>query len=291
MSLAEARRRGVAEEKIVYLHGSGDAICTNAWALRRDLGKAEAMWSAYGEAFRAAGLGELRESGRSVSDKVALFDIYSCFPVAVEQACLGLGLDPSATNAARLTQTGGLPYHGGPGSNYSCHGLCAIVERLRTPAFRGQFGCVGANGGILTEHAVGIYSTAPPPRTFSRRDRHDYADPAQVLPASAFAFAPNGAGRVLAFTVVYGAKPNAPSYGVVVGELLDGADAGKRFSAATVDTATMQWMVDGETPTVGEEVAVTCDGEGTKVSTGGGTSADVFDVRFTRRAARPRASL
>ena len=46
-------------------------------------------------------------------------------------------------------------YHGGPGSNYSGHGLCAVVEKLRTDAFRGKFGCVGANGGWLTEHSVG----------------------------------------------------------------------------------------------------------------------------------------
>ena len=63
---------------------------------------------------------------------------------------------------ARLTQTGGLPYHGGPGSNYSCHGLCAVVERLRTDLYRGEMGVVGANGGILTEHSVGVYSTTPP---------------------------------------------------------------------------------------------------------------------------------
>ncbi len=42
----------------------------------------------------------------------------SCFPIAVEAACSAVGLDPSTADVARLTQTGGLPYHGGPGSNY-----------------------------------------------------------------------------------------------------------------------------------------------------------------------------
>ena len=80
----------------------------------------------------------------------------------MEAACSAVGLDPSTADVARLTQTGGLPYHGGPGSNYSCHGLCAVVERLRTDLYRGEMGVVGANGGILTEHSVGVYSTTPP---------------------------------------------------------------------------------------------------------------------------------
>jgi acetyl-CoA C-acetyltransferase len=43
-------------------------------------------------------------------------DIYSCFPVAVTVACRELGLECS--DGATLTCTGGLPFHGGPGSNY-----------------------------------------------------------------------------------------------------------------------------------------------------------------------------
>ena len=35
--------------------------------------------------------------------------------------------------------------------------LCAVVERLRTDLYRGEMGVVGANGGILTEHSVGVY--------------------------------------------------------------------------------------------------------------------------------------
>ena len=70
--------------------------------------------------------------------KVALFDFYSCFPVAVEQACDCVGLDPSTTPVNRLTQTGGLPYHGGPGSNYSLHGMAAMVEHLRLEVYRGK---------------------------------------------------------------------------------------------------------------------------------------------------------
>ena len=77
----------------------------------------------------------------------------------MEQACECVGLGTNKDDVSRMTLTGGLPYHGGPGSNYSGHGLCAVVEKLRTDAFRGKFGCVGANGGKQDPHKI---SPKPP---------------------------------------------------------------------------------------------------------------------------------
>ena len=36
------------------------------------------------------------------------------------------------TDDRPLTVTGGLPYHGGPGSNYATHALVAMAEALRS---------------------------------------------------------------------------------------------------------------------------------------------------------------
>eukprot|EP01046_Picozoa_sp_COSAG06_P041306 COSAG06_NODE_5109_length_3713_cov_2.494466_3_plen_187_part_00 len=166
MSWAEAERRGIPEAQLVFLHGSGDAFDVNSLAMREQYAESRSMQAAYTEAFRSAGLGETPDP-----TKIAFLDIYSCFPIAVEAACKSVGLDPGTTDVARLTQTGGLPYHGGPGSNYSCHGLCAVVEKLRTDHYRGEFGVVGANGGMLTEHGVGIYSTTPPKDTCEKESR------------------------------------------------------------------------------------------------------------------------
>ena len=60
-----------------------------------------------------------------------------------------------------LTLTGGLPFFGGAGNNYSMHGVAETVARMRSAP--GQFGLVGANGGIQSKYSVGIYSTAPAP--------------------------------------------------------------------------------------------------------------------------------
>jgi acetyl-CoA C-acetyltransferase len=257
MSAAEAKRRGIPEERLVYLWGTGDAYDTNVMGLRRAFGESLSMKAAYEEAFRSAGL----DLAAGDAEKVAAYDIYSCFPVAVEQACRCLGLDPDTTDVSRLTATGGLPYHGGPGSNYSGHGLCALIAKLRLESFRDKLGMVCANGGNLTEHGTGIFSTAPPPMTYSRRDPAEYK-PDCELPKDQFAFAPNGKGKVVTWTVSYKKKPEgALDTAIIIGEMTSGPDAGKRFIAVSQngDEATMNWMVDA--CRIGAEVDVVCDGK------------------------------
>ena len=70
-----------------------------------------------------------------------------------------LGIAPD--DARGLTTTGGLPYFGGPGNNYSLHAIATMVETLRE---RGGTGLVTAMGWYATKHAVGVYSASPPPR-------------------------------------------------------------------------------------------------------------------------------
>ena len=57
------------------------------------------------------------------------FDLYSCFPIAVLNICDGLGLSP--TDPRGLTLTGGLPFFGGAGNNYSMHAVAETVARVR----------------------------------------------------------------------------------------------------------------------------------------------------------------
>ena len=63
-------------------------------------------------------------------------DIYSCFPVAVSVVARELGIGAELSDGAQLTVTGGLPFHGGPGSNYSMHGVVAMVAKLREQPVR-----------------------------------------------------------------------------------------------------------------------------------------------------------
>ena len=58
-----------------------------------------------------------------------------------------------------MTQTGGLPYHGGPGSNYMTHALAAMTETLRRDP--GSHGLVSGVGMHMQKHAYGVWSTTP----------------------------------------------------------------------------------------------------------------------------------
>ena len=93
----------------------------------------------------------------SIAD-IELLDLYSCFPIAVLCACDALGIRYDTERD--LTVTGGLPFFGGPGNNYSLH---AIAETHRLLCDKpGSYGLVAANGGYLSKQSVGIYSTSQP---------------------------------------------------------------------------------------------------------------------------------
>ncbi len=145
MSVAAARRLGVAEDKWVYVHGHADQ--TEQDLLDRvDVSVSISAKQAVAEALRVAGIG---------IDDVATFDLYSCFPFPVFAVCDEFGL--AADDPRGLTLTGGLPYFGGPGNSYSLHGIAETVIQMRDKP--GTFGLVGANGGVMSKYSVGVYST------------------------------------------------------------------------------------------------------------------------------------
>ncbi len=75
-------------------------------------------------AIRTATSRALEMAGLSV-DEIDFFDLYSCFPSAVQLAMGELGLPFNESRP--LTVTGGLPYAGGPGNNYVMHAVATAV--------------------------------------------------------------------------------------------------------------------------------------------------------------------
>eukprot|EP00944_MAST-04C_sp_MAST-4C-sp1_P003796 g3796.t1 len=224
MSAEEAEKRGIDERKLVYIHGSGDMYDSNAISLRRQFDYSTAMLKAYEEAFRSAELGKV--DGR----KISIMDLYSCFPIAVELACDVLQIDYTKVDGHRITTTGGLAYHGGPGANYSSHGLVALVEKLRTDQYRGKYGLLGANGGFLTEHSIGIYNTKPPKQNYFRRNMENYNGKYNIrpLPLASYAFNmhlnPNSCSvaKIITYTIRY-KRVNGVSKEKNVGSIPDSA--------------------------------------------------------------------
>lgn len=211
-SVAAARRLGVPREKWVFLHGQAD-LRERDLVDRADLSAYPAAVAAVRHALDVAGIG---------LDDVAAFDLYSCFPVAVFALCDGLGIAPDDPRG--LTLTGGLPFFGGAGNNYSMHAIAEAVTLLRDRP--GEFGLVGANGGMLSKYSVGVYSTTPAPwRPDDSARLQAELDAAEKPGHTRYA---DGWATIETFTAVYG-RSGSPK-GVVVGRL---ESDGTRFVANT----------------------------------------------------------
>ena len=149
MSSEKVDELGVDPTKRIYLHGAGEAS-EGMLAHRKYLDQSWAMKKAVSSALEQAEIS---------ADAISKFDLYSCFPCAVVSALEALGSDPELEERP-LTVTGGLPFFGGPGNNYSMHAIASMVELLRKD--RQEYGLVLANGGWMSKEAVGIYSAIAP---------------------------------------------------------------------------------------------------------------------------------
>lgn len=185
--------------------------------------------------------------------QVEFFDIYSCFPSAVQTACREMGIPME--DGYKLTLTGGLPFHGGPGNNYSLHGAAAMAETLRKPANRGKFGLVTANGGmVVTEHSVAMYSTTPysvthPDAARTGWVREDWRAEQEKINAAgeaarpAFTETPEGACVVDLYTVEHNQDGSA-ARALIQGTLTSGPESGKRFVAVSSEEPVIRRLID-----------------------------------------------
>lgn len=206
-SVGEARRMGVPQDRWLFLHGCADT--TELWHMheRQDYFSSPAMRLMAERAFAMA--------GRGIGD-IDLIDIYSCFPSAVQIGRDSLGI--AADDPRPLTVTGGLPYHGGAGNNYSMNAIANMADRLR--AAPGSFGLVTANGGYLSKHAAGIWSTEPVAgeARWQREDPAGYQSRIDNLSRPPFTETPSGQGEIETWTVTFDRK-GEPTAAVIIGRL------------------------------------------------------------------------
>lgn len=152
-SYEAARAAGVPDDRMVFLHSSAQAH--DHWFVteRDSLTDSPAIAAVVGDALRAADIG---------IDDISRFDLYSCFPSAVQIATRAIGIDDDR----RLTVTGGLGFAGGPVNNYPTHAIARMVEVLR--AEPESVGLTTALGWYVTKHAAGVWSARPPEGGFRR---------------------------------------------------------------------------------------------------------------------------
>lgn len=221
---ATADRWGVPDDRRVYLRGWGFARDAVHLAKRSHLAASPAM----GHATKAA----ITMAGATV-DEVDLFDLYSCFPSAVAFARDALGLEPD--DARPITVTGGLPYHGGPSSNYLGHSISHMADQLRSRP--DTMGLVTGIGMHMTKHVAAVWSATPGrlsvPQDSQRRQRWGgTSDTAEVDVVDD----PTGAAVVRSATVVH-RSDGSPDHAVAICELPDGRRCYARNDHADVIAA------------------------------------------------------
>ena len=239
-SVAAAERLGVPRDRWVFPHSGTDCHEHKYVSNRDSFARTPAIELGGKRVLELAGIG---------IDDIALIDLYSCFPSAVQLGAKSLGLDPY--DASRpLTRTGGLAFAGGPWNNYVMHAIATLVGELRERP--GERGLIWANGGYATKHSFGVYSTDPPAAPFRRESPQDEID---QLPRRELADPSEAAGRatIEAYTVMH-ARDGAPERAIVSSVLPDGRRAWGTSDDADVAAAlcTGEW--------VGTTVAFTRDG-------------------------------
>ena len=240
-TVGEARKAGIPQSKWIFIHAA-TLVSEPDIVARQDLASYPAARLSLERALERAG---------KATDQIAAFDFYSCFPTAVLTTAVdALGLAPNDPRG--LTVTGGLPYFGGPGNNYSMHGIATMTERMREKP--SAFGLVGLNGGFQSKYATAILSSEP--AQWPGLEHEQLQQLRDEMPRPAIARRAEGWARVVTYTIRY--DKGEPALGIVIGEL----DSGERFIANNADADTLQQMLADDP--LGARIYVTARDEGNR---------------------------
>ena len=229
MSAAKARALGIDPRRWVYPLAAADA--SDRWFVseRAELSRSPAIAACARRLFEATGL---------AVDDIDYLDLYSCFPSAVQIARNALAI--AEDDPRPLTVTGGLAYHGGPGSNYCTHAIAETMARIR--AEPDAHALVSGVGWYMSKHSLGLYGSRPPAGGWRRVDAAAVQAEIDAGPGVEVAAQPEGAGRIETYTVMHD-RDDRPAQGIVLGRL----DDGRRFIANTpADPDLLNAMTDDE---------------------------------------------
>ncbi|MDB5618860.1 acetyl-CoA acetyltransferase [Tardiphaga sp.] len=240
-SLAKARAAGIAEDRIMHIHGGASAEEPRDYLDRDQYVESHAQNAVLKAAMALAG-----------GTPFDAIELYSCFPVVPKMArrTLGLGADVQPTVA------GGLTFFGAPLNDYMAHAACAMVRRLRAGA---KLGLLYGQGGFVTKHHALVLSRQAAAEALAQdtnlqaeADRHRGEVPSFVTQAS-------GVSKVESFTVIYG-RNNAIEHGVVI--LRTGEHARALARVPAQDAATLAHLMDMDRSPVGSRGAINTAADG-----------------------------
>lgn len=243
-SLAEARRRSIAEERLIYV-GMGAAAKEPPNILARD--RYDHSVSMETSINRTLALNAM------TAEDFDCVELYSCFPCVPKMArrILGWPCDRPAS------VFGGLTFGGGPIANYMSHAIVSMVHKLR---HEGRYGFLFANGGFATDNHCIVLGKAPIAAAHFPQD-FDYQAEAEkkrgVVPELVENYA--GPATIESHTVFYG-RDGAPKAGVVVARTPEGERTLAQVDVG--DAAMLAFLTDGTREAVGTEGRIVALGEG-----------------------------
>ena len=135
----------------------GQRIYLRGWGYEKDhpyIAQRPELW--HSPALAHASSQALHMAKLTLND-IKHLDLYSCFPGSLNFSRDALGIGEH--NKRLLTVTGGLPYFGGPGNNYTTHSIATMVELLRQ--HHGEHGLISGVGMHMTHHVFAVYSSLP----------------------------------------------------------------------------------------------------------------------------------
>ncbi len=227
-TVGKARSLGIPQDRWVYVLGSGD--CNDIWYLteRTTYDHSPGME-------RVAA--QVTESSGVHSDSIDHVDLYSCFPSAVQLAMRAWAIrddDPRP-----LTVTGGLPYAGGPGNNYTTHSIATMAALLREN--EGDVGLCTGLGWFVTKHSAGLYGSGEPKQPYRRVD--PVADQAAINaePHPITEVEPAGPATIEGYSVFYD-RDGIPEAARCITSL----DAERRTMVSSSDPSVATALTEGE---------------------------------------------
>jgi acetyl-CoA C-acetyltransferase len=250
MSLARARKLGIAEDKLVHIWGGANAVEPEDYLHRDRYDHSTAQTAVLEKAVEIAG---------GDAHRLRHLELYSCFPVVPKMALRTLGLDP-AEHAP--TVAGGLTFFGGPLNNYMSHAIAAMVRTLR--ANPGELGMLYGQGGYVNKHHTLVVSTAPPPAPMATEYSVQRVADAARGPTPALVEGYSGPATIETFTIRY-ARDGAPVDAIIIARTPDGSRL--MASAPASDKATIALLTSPTHSAVGASGRVENDASGRPVWT------------------------
>lgn len=231
-SLAEARRAGVAEDRIVHVRGGAFASEPRNWLKRDSFAHSVAQTAVLG----------------AMQGDYDLFELYSCFPVVPKMAGEVLG----ARALAVPTVAGGLSFFGAPLNSYMMHATTAMVRAMREG--RGASGLLYGQGEYITKHhALALGREPGGAAPMSGGDVQAQADAARG-PVPPLARDAEGKAVIEAHSVSFD-RDGTARVGIVVAR----GDDGWRTLARSEDGDTIAQLLDPHAQPVGRPGTISLD--------------------------------